>query len=218
MICMDRPVLVSAPLGQDYKIDSRLKDVLSLWEYTIEKVEVHHPVSSFPEIGRDMTVQHAKYRIPHPSHILFFDADVLPKKNTLEKLQKMDKDIVMGVYPISQKGSLRWSVSKEDKFNGLGLDELPRNPFKIKSGGFGVTLIKYEVFEALEWPYWKKIFVPGGIEMGEDIYFCDKARNAGYDIWCNPLVKCNHTKYVGLMNIVNKMTLIRKEVKNGSKI
>ncbi|KKN78798.1 hypothetical protein LCGC14_0345700 [marine sediment metagenome] len=211
MIYLDRPILVSVPLGQDYKIDSRLKETLSFWEYTKEMVEIYHPVSSKPEVGRDMAIQHAKYRIPKPTHILFLDADVLPKKNTLEKLKELDKDIVMGVYPMTQKGEIRWSVSRDELF--IELDDLPRNPFKIVSGGFGVTLIKYEVFEALEWPYWKNVFVPGGIEMGEDIYFCDKARKAGYDIWCDPLVKCNHEKYIGLLNIVNKLQLLKKGVK-----
>lgn len=213
MFSMGRSILVSVPLGMDYKIDSRLKEILSLWEYRVERVEVHHPVSKSPETGRDMTVQYAKYKIPKPSHIIFLDADVLPKKNTLERLMKLDKDIVMGVYPMSQNGNLKWSVSKEEPFSGIEIDDLPRNPFKICSGGFGVTLIKYEVFEALEWPYWKNTFVPGGIETGEDIYFCDKARKAGYDIWCDPLVKCDHAKYVGLLNIVNKLILLKKGVK-----
>jgi hypothetical protein len=210
MFTMDRSILVSTPIGMDYKIDSRLKEILSLWEYRIERVEIHHPVSSAPEIGRDMTVQYAKYKIPKPTYLMFLDADVLPRKTTLERLMKLDKDIVMGVYPMSQNGNLKWSVSKEEPFSGTEDDDLPRNPFKIYAGGFGVTLVKYEVFEAMEWPYWKKVLVPGGMEMSDDIYFCDKAHKAGFDIWCDPLVKCDHTKYVGLMNIVNKISLIKK--------
>lgn len=212
MFYMGRSILVSTPLGMDYKIDSRLKEILSLWEYRTERVEIHHPVSKSPEIGRDMTVQYAKYKIPKPTHIMFFDADVLPRKNTLDRLMKMDKDIVTGVYPMTQNGNLKWSVSKDEPFSGIEDEDLPRNPFKVCSAGNGVMLVKYEVFEALEWPYWKNVLVPGGIEMGEDIYFCKKAGEAGYDIWCDPLVKCDHTKYVGLMNIVNKISLIKKGV------
>ena len=212
MLSMDRPIIVSVPLGQDYKIDSRLKELLSIWDNTIEGLEVYHPISSSPEVGRDMAVYYAKYRRPKPAHVLFIDADVLPRRNTLERLKELDKDIVMGVYPMTQKGEIKWSVSRDEPFSGIAIDDLHRNPFKICSGGFGVTLIKYEVFEALEWPYWKKIYKPGGIEMGEDIYFCEKARKAGYDIWCDPLVKCDHPKYVGLMNIVRKIQLLKKGV------
>ena len=212
---MGKSILVGVPLGNDYKIDARIKDTLSLWEYTIDKVEVYHPVSSSPELGRDMIMSYAKYRIPNPSHILFLDCDILPRKATIDRLLKMDKDIVMGVYPMSQDGKIKWSVSTSDVYEGIVLDKLPRNPFKIKSGGFGVCLIKYEVFEHLEWPYWKNIYVPGGVKMGEDIYFCKKAREAGYDIWCDPLVKCGHIRITNLFNIVQSFL---KEIKNGSKI
>ncbi|HDZ13925.1 MAG TPA: hypothetical protein ENH60_03370 [Pricia sp.] len=86
----------------------------------------------------------------------------------------------------------------------MAIDELPRTPFKISSGGFGIVLVKYEVFEKLDWPYWKNIFVPGDIEMGEDIYFCKKARQAGFDIWCDPKVKCSHIRMANLLNIIKE--------------
>ena len=125
----------------------------------------------------------------------------------------MDKDIVMGVYPMSQDEKILWSVSTTEPFQGISLGGLSRNSFKILAGGFGVTLVKYEVFEALEWPYWKNVYAPGGIKMSEDIYFCEKARKADFDIWCDPLVKCDHTKYVGLLNIVKRTQLLKKGVK-----
>ncbi len=62
-----------------------------------------------------------------------------------------------------------------------------------------------KVFEKLEWPYWKNIFKPGTITKGEDIYFCDKARESGCDIWCEPKVKCAHIRITNLMNIVNNL-------------
>jgi hypothetical protein len=209
---MDRTIVVGVPLGMDYKIDSRLKETVDMWENT-KKVEIYHPISPSPETGRDMIVQYAKYRRPSPTHIMFLDADVVPRKTTLDKLWKMDKDIVVGVYPMNQGSEIRWSVSRQEIWDAVKLEELPRNPFKVFSAGFGVTLVKFEVFEKLEWPYWKNIYRPGGIEKGEDIYFFEKARKAGYDIWCDPLVKCDHTKFIGLLGIVNKIALLRKEIK-----
>jgi len=199
---MGRPILVGVPLGADYKIDARIAGTLAIWDLE-ENVEVYYASTPFPTLGRDKVAQYAKYRIPTPTHILFLDADILPRKNTLERLIRHDKDIVMGVYPISQNGSIKWSVSREECFDGIPIEELPRNLFKIKAGGFGVTLIKFEVLQKLEWPYWKNIFVPGDVEKGEDIYFCDKAREAGFDIWCDPKVKCNHIRITSLLGIVN---------------
>lgn len=198
---MGRPILVGVPLGTDYKIDARIASTLALWDLN-EKVEIFYSATPFPTLGRDRIIQYAKYRIPKPSHILFLDADVLPRKTTLEKLIKNDKDIVMGVYPISRNGELRWSVSREATFNAE--KELPRNPFKISSGGFGVVMVKFKVFESLRWPYWKNVFVPGDVEMGEDIYFCEQAREAGFDIWCDPKVKCGHIRQANLLNIIKE--------------
>jgi hypothetical protein len=210
---MDRAIIIGVPLGMDYKIDSRVKETVDFWDNNFKNTEVYHPISSSPEAGRDMIVQYAKYRRPKPAHIMFLDADVLPRKTTLQKLLKMDKDIVTGVYPINQGNELRWSVSRVEPWDAVKLEELPRNPFKVMSAGFGVTLIKYEVFEKLEWPYWKNVYRPGAVEISEDIYFFNKARKAGYDVWCDPLIKCDHPKIISLLGIVNKIALLRKEIK-----
>ena len=86
----------------------------------------------------------------------------------------------------------------------MAIDDLPTNEFKATSSRFGVALVKYEVFEKLQWPYWKNVFSPGVIEMGEDIYFCEQARKAGFDIWCDPKVKCGHIKQANLLNLIKE--------------
>lgn len=194
------PVLVGMPLPTDYKADVRIVSVLERWDRT-ELAETYYVPTAFPTLGRDKIVQYAQYKIPGPTHILFIDSDVLPRAKTLDTLLELDKDIVTGVYPMTSRKGLAWSVAKEDTF--MGIEDLPRNPFKVKYCGFGCVLVKMEVFERLEWPYWKNEFVEGGITKGEDIYFCDKAREAGYDIWCEPKVKCNHIRITSLMNIIN---------------
>ncbi len=198
-----KPVVVGMPLPSDYKADARIITTLERWDRG-DTAETYYAVSGFPTLGRDRIVSYAQYRIPAPTHILFVDSDVLPRSNTLEKLLKLDKDIVTGVYPITTKGGMFWSVTKDDEFK-MNIEDLPSNPFKIKYCGFGIVLVKYEVFEKLEWPYWKNEFAPGQITKGEDVYFCDKAREAGYDIWCEPKVKCQHIRMANLLSIVNNM-------------
>ena len=199
---MGCPILVGIPLPVDYKMDARILSVLERWDRT-ELADTLYIPSPFPTLGRDKIVYHAQYKLPTPTHILFVDSDVLPKKNTLEKLLLLNKDIVAGVYPITAKKGLAWSVSKEEKFVPLSIEELPSEPFKISSCGFGIVLVKMKVFEKMQWPYWKNEFNPGGIEKGEDLYFCDKAKEAGFEIWCDPKVKCNHIRIANLMSIIN---------------
>ncbi len=199
---MGSPVLVGMPLPPDQKADVRIITTLERWDRS-KLAETYYSATAFPTLGRDQIVAYAKYRIPNPTHILFIDSDVLPRPNTLDKLLELDKDIVTGVYPMTTKKSITWSVVKDDLM--VELDELPRNPFKVKHCGFGCVLVKMKVFEKLEWPYWKNEFQPGQITKGEDIYFCDKAREAGFDIWCEPKVKCSHIRITNLMNIVNNL-------------
>jgi len=198
------PVIVGMPISEDYKVDVRISTVLERWDRT-KLAETYYAPSFFPTLGRDKIVSYAKYRVPAPTHILFVDSDVLPKSKTIEKLMAHDKDIVTGVYPISTKGGLAWSVSREDKFTPVGIEDLPDNLFKIEACGFGCILIKMHVFNELDWPFWENELVPGGIKKGEDIYFCDKVKSAGFDIWCDPMVKCNHIRMTNLMSIVNNL-------------
>ena len=50
----------------------------------------------------------------------------------------------------------------------------------------GMVLVKRSVYEKIEQPHYIQEFVPElNLEIGEDIYFCQKAQKAGYDIWCD---------------------------------
>jgi GT2 family glycosyltransferase len=210
-IYMGSPVLIGMPLAPSHLSDARIVAQLEEWDRH-DCYETYYPATGDVVCGRDTVIQYAKYRIPHPSHILFVDHDVLPRRSTLKKLFDHKKDIVAGVYPMTQRGELFWCLSREEPYRGLPIDELPDNPFKAKYVGCGMMLIKYEVFEKLEWPYFKKEFAPGAMITSDDMYFCKKARDAGYDIWVDPKLKCNHFKVVDLLSMAKN--LLKKEIHN----
>lgn len=115
----------------------------------------------------------------------------------------LGRDIVTGVYPMVNRNSLVWSVTKDG--SAIEIPDLPRTPFKVSYCGFGIMLVKYEVFEKLEWPYWKNEHRPGQVTKGEDVYFCHKAQEAGYDIWCEPKVKCDHLRMASLLSVAKNL-------------
>jgi len=197
------PVVVGMPLPADYKADARIITVLERWDRT-ELADTYYVPSPFPSLGRDKIVSYAQYRIPTPRYVLFVDADVLPRNNTLDKLLDHDKDIVTGVYPVLNQSEITWSVSRDGQ-SLCKLDELPTNLFKVKHCGFGITLVRTIVFERLGWPYWKNEYMPGQIVKGEDVYFCEKAIAAGFDIWCDPKIKCNHIRMANYLNVVQNI-------------
>jgi hypothetical protein len=51
----------------------------------------------------------------------------------------------------------------------------------------GCLLIKMNVFSKLRRPYFHLRVDEGlGVEIGEDIVFCEKARKEGFQVWCDP--------------------------------
>ena len=50
----------------------------------------------------------------------------------------------------------------------------------------GCVLVKREVYEKVAQPHYLQDYIPEmNLEIGEDIYFCQKAQAAGYKVWCD---------------------------------
>jgi len=50
----------------------------------------------------------------------------------------------------------------------------------------GCVLVKREVYEKVPQPHYIQEYVPDlNLEIGEDIYFCQQVKKAGYTVWCD---------------------------------
>lgn len=121
-------------------------------------------------------------------YLLFVDADMRFPKDTLQILMAHDKDIIgvnattrsEPVKPtaknmlINEDGSIDWMPIYSNAKTGIE---------KADGIGCGVMLIKRKVVEELEEPYFYFEQLPGNKLLGEDIYFCVKAKDAGFDTW-----------------------------------
>lgn len=121
-------------------------------------------------------------------YLLFVDADMRFPKDTLRILMDHDKDIIgvnattrsEPVKPtaknmhINEDGSIDWMPIYSNAKTGIE---------KADGIGCGVMLIKRKVVEELEEPYFYFEQLPGNKLLGEDIYFCVKAKDAGFDTW-----------------------------------
>lgn len=145
------------------------------------------------------------------THLFFVDSDTVPPINALEKMLEADKDIITGLTPMLQydKEKKTWGTM----FNALKKTEYdkkgnPRTSVVDITGGvvpvhrFGASclLIKRGVFEKLERPFFKFELNDDGTEhrVSEDIYFCEKAREAGFDLFAHTGIICGHFKSVRL--------------------
>jgi cellulose synthase/poly-beta-1,6-N-acetylglucosamine synthase-like glycosyltransferase len=121
-------------------------------------------------------------------YILFIDADMRFPKNTLERLLSHKKDIIgvnattrmMPPKPtarniqINEDGSVDWLEVFSNKEKGIG---------KVDAIGCGVMLIKTSCLKNIPQPYFYFEQLLKGKLLGEDIYFCIKAKDAGIDTW-----------------------------------
>lgn len=123
------------------------------------------------------------------THLLFVDSDMLFPPSALATLLARDKDII-GVeynkrqFPLQTVTAYMPDVEKSET-----------EPFKVGIAGTGLMLIKTDVFKDEKMD--KNWFsfgrnAEGKNVIGEDGWFCNTAREAGYDVWVDPTIKVFH--------------------------
>ena len=123
------------------------------------------------------------------THLLFIDSDMYFESDILEKLMAHDKDIVGAEYAYRELP--RRSVIKSAA--NVTITEIPKELFKCYSIGGGLVLIKMSVFNKIETPWFHMPATEyGSTAMGHDVFFCQQARKAGYEIWCDPTLSIGH--------------------------
>ena len=128
------------------------------------------------------------------SHVLFIDSDMKFPPDTIKRLLEDDKDIV------GANCASRTYQAVTARLGGEYVDSWgPGHKLReVDSIGFGVTMIKAEVFKQLDEPWFAMPWVMDEKKhVGEDIFFCKMAQNAGFHVWVdNELSK--EVKHVGL--------------------
>lgn len=148
--------------------------------------------------NRNYCVVQAQKNSSH--YLLFIDDDMTLPPDTLERLLARGKEIV-GVNSMSRCLPLSSTVGLMDEKGGYKHPDyhpewemrIPDELFKAYFVGCGVCLIDMRVFKLLKKPWFKfqdhKI---GMNKVGEDGYFCEKAKKAGIEIWCDPTISIGH--------------------------
>lgn len=123
------------------------------------------------------------------THLLFIDSDMLFPNDVLEQLLARDKDVI-GVEYNKRKFPLETVTAYMPDVEKSEVD-----PFKVGIAGTGIMLINTDVFKNPNMsPNWFSFGrnAEGKNVIGEDGWFCNTAREAGYDIWVDPFIKVAH--------------------------
>lgn len=135
--------------------------------------------------------------------IIWIDSDIEWSPQDFFRLYKSDKDIISGCYLMEDR---HIPIYNQPRGGMMPEDMLlqKKEPFKIAGAGFGFLAVKYGVFEKMPRPWFGPVAIPNTDEnkdkepefilIGEDLSWCTKAINCGFDIWVDPLVRVTHQK------------------------
>ncbi|MER0170364.1 MAG: hypothetical protein DU489_07120 [Nitrosomonas sp.] len=141
------------------------------------------------------------------THLLMIDSDTIPEDDAIERLLSHQQPVVSGLTPIINfdKKTKQWEtfdncfVDVQEDEDGLKtmIPERHTGLHKIKRCGGSCLLVDRIVFEKISKPYFLFDNNEDGTEhkRSEDIYFCDKVREA-FDIYADTDVTCAHEKKI----------------------
>jgi hypothetical protein len=214
-------VIIGAPIPNDRAIDvctclwiehkKRLSNMMALYE-----------CSRFASHGRNNVCYKTLEYLPGATHVFFIDKDVLPPVDAIERLLAHDKDIVVGATPIFKDQPV-WSVMKYDPnetidniFTPIPYADLPKKLFRAHHFGGTTVLIKRHVLEKMQYPWYQDVFAPGAILLGQDLFFTAKAKQMGFELWCDPTVQCEHLRQSAMKTVFDKcLEMQNKELISG---
>lgn len=129
------------------------------------------------------------------THVLWLDSDMTFGPDIVDDLLFCGKDMVCGAF-VSRKPPYGPCVytSIEDPGNMIKVENFGTEPFRVDGCGFATVLTSVELLQTV-WNVFGTCFRPTE-KYGEDIAFCDRVKQLGREIWCEPTVRPGHIAHV----------------------
>lgn len=139
----------------------------------------------------------------HADYIFMVDNDIVLPSDSLVNLLSHDKDIVLGYYAhrngnvftgkscLCKLGEFNYT----QQFHGDELRELQNKGdilIPIHGGGMGCALIKTDLFQQYDYPWFKWTNYPDGGVLSEDLYLCEQCKALKIPIYADTRVACGH--------------------------
>lgn len=186
--CRDKPDFHVYMQAMAACVHANSKGVNTSFGYASSKYAVHvarnQAVGSMPD---------------NATHLLFVDNDISVQEDAIELLLQVPCDIAAGCYVQMNKRGKLWphiAVMKDSEWLRERWDGVLEG---VDCAGTGCMLIRREVFEALEFPWfqWPLSLAGGEVrQISDDVDFCNRAKDAGFTIGAHGNVFCGHEKTI----------------------
>lgn len=124
-------------------------------------------------------------------YLFSVDSDIVLPKDALVKMLAADKDIISGLYIQRIPNTHTLEIYREGK--NVPIEQLGNGVVEIDACGFGCCLIKGGVFRKMVYPHFVyKSAIDHRNTVSEDVYFCSKAKGAGFKVWADTSIQCAH--------------------------
>jgi GT2 family glycosyltransferase len=143
-------------------------------------------------------------------YLFWIDDDIVWNPEQVLQLIDHKKDIVSGCYVIQGKQAYPICKQMDDKdlietgsYKFITKQEMANEKkiFKVDYVGFGFLLIKHGIFESMKYPWFENpVRTVGDVTdlTSEDVYWCMKAKQQGYEIYVDPNCLVGHQKNIVL--------------------
>jgi hypothetical protein len=143
------------------------------------------------------------------THILFLDSDMRFPRDLVPRLLSRDEPIVAANYARRRHPVLPTAEHTTQGY--LFTPPASAGLVEVTQCGMGVMLIEMRVFDAIAEPWFHLGYTPSTREyVGEDFYFCKRARDAGFQILIDQAIS-HEIKHAGEMEWTHEHTLITRD-------
>ena len=149
----------------------------------------------------------------YDDYFFHIDDDIIPPVNALRELIKADKDIIAPLCFTTKTGddgivfpqpvAYRYNENKEYKPYIPDTDPQGIHETDIVTGG--CHLVKREVFEKIERPYYFTYHKNGLVVYSEDFVFSQQAQELGYKLYTHYGLQCGHIRKVDVKSVNDLM-------------
>lgn len=128
------------------------------------------------------------------SHVFWLDSDMIFEEEIIDDLYDTGKDFVCGIFHARRPSHISCIFKNLVPPERYKFDEYPFGTFQIKGCGMAATLIKTEILKAVR-DHFGNCFTPA-YNLGEDLAFCRRADELGFEIWADSTVRVGHIGHI----------------------